>query len=231
MIRVFSVGTMARKVTHVLGSTLRQVDFIAPAYARQGPAPKMRQNQVLRADRHQPRALLSERQAETVDALRTLSGVHDDAAAGLELRHHAAGGNRPHLAPVDGESGRHRKFAEGYTMFVCHKSAKPGHGYPATVTAPTSHFVWVTVNVLPAMFAVPTRSDGAPVSLSTSSRATPGPTPDAPATIDSHAAWVWAVHVHADPVTTFTVMVAPPFGTVAVEGEILYRTRRRRRFE
>ena len=46
MTRPFSVGTMARKVTHVLGRTLRQVDFIVPAYARQGPAPRMRQNRV-----------------------------------------------------------------------------------------------------------------------------------------------------------------------------------------
>ena len=44
MIRPSAVGTIARKVTHVLGRTLRQVGFIPPAYARQGPAPKMRQN-------------------------------------------------------------------------------------------------------------------------------------------------------------------------------------------
>jgi hypothetical protein len=37
------MGTMARKVKHVLGRTLRQAGkrFIAPAYALQGAAPKM----------------------------------------------------------------------------------------------------------------------------------------------------------------------------------------------
>jgi hypothetical protein len=77
----------------------------------------------------------------------------------------------------------------------------------------------VTVNVRPAIVAVPVRCDGV-VLAATASDALPLPEPLAPPAIVIQLALLAAVQAHPDVVVTATVVVSPPAGDVRAVGEI-----------
>jgi hypothetical protein len=78
---------------------------------------------------------------------------------------------------------------------------------------------WVTVNVRPAIVAVPIRWVEA-VFAATVTLALPLPVPFAPAVIVSQLSPLVAVHPHPLPAVTATTVVSPAAGEVRVDGEI-----------
>ena len=102
-----------RRVLRRLGPVARAVARACPLPARRGPradgpAPiasvftRHVSPQIAAALLGQPRTLLSERQAQTVDALKaSVPGLHDDATADVELPDHPARGQGGDPSPLD----------------------------------------------------------------------------------------------------------------------------------